>query len=170
MFVGCGGVWGVVGSWCVLTFFFFLMIRRPPRSTLFPYTTLFRSREAGWQAGGDGQLGVFPAPAPARLAAPQGSASLRLAVRAHPRPGISAGRTPARGAVGAAQARAAAPDPHRTPPVLGAHASPTAPGGETARGGVRHSVGLDRSGNTFSILHIHILEESRKSYGYQHRA
>src|SRR5574340_1429142 len=32
---------------CVLVFFFvcffFLMIRRPPRSTLFPYTTLFRS-------------------------------------------------------------------------------------------------------------------------------
>src|SRR5438552_10466405 len=26
-----------------LTFFFFLIIRRPPRSTLFPYTTLFRS-------------------------------------------------------------------------------------------------------------------------------
>src|SRR3712207_8359688 len=26
------------------TSFFFLMIRRPPRSTLFPYTTLFRSR------------------------------------------------------------------------------------------------------------------------------
>src|SRR3712207_7032512 len=26
---------------------FFLMIRRPPRSTLFPYTTLFRSLEAG---------------------------------------------------------------------------------------------------------------------------
>src|SRR3712207_7202932 len=26
---------------------FFLMIRRPPRSTLFPYTTLFRSREGG---------------------------------------------------------------------------------------------------------------------------
>src|SRR5579871_6934099 len=28
----------------VLLIFFFLMIRRPPRSTLFPYTTLFRSR------------------------------------------------------------------------------------------------------------------------------
>src|SRR6266700_7104236 len=28
-------------------FFFFLMIRRPPRSTLFPYTTLFRSRCPG---------------------------------------------------------------------------------------------------------------------------
>src|SRR5256884_4443770 len=27
-----------------LLYFFFLMIRRPPRSTLFPYTTLFRSR------------------------------------------------------------------------------------------------------------------------------
>src|SRR6266542_6595906 len=29
-----------------LLFFFFLMIRRPPRSTLFPYTTLFRPRPA----------------------------------------------------------------------------------------------------------------------------
>src|SRR3712207_9459452 len=36
--------------WClravqssIRTYFFFLMIRRPPRSTLFPYTTLFRS-------------------------------------------------------------------------------------------------------------------------------
>src|SRR5256714_12221855 len=28
-------------------FFFFLMIRRPPRSTLFPYTTLFRSPSVG---------------------------------------------------------------------------------------------------------------------------
>src|SRR2546430_13467759 len=31
-------------SFC--SFFFFLMIRRPPRSTLFPYTTLFRSLSA----------------------------------------------------------------------------------------------------------------------------
>src|SRR2546426_5992330 len=28
---------------CTIMSFFFLMIRRPPRSTLFPYTTLFRS-------------------------------------------------------------------------------------------------------------------------------
>src|SRR5688572_32875784 len=28
-----------------IAFLFFLMIRRPPRSTLFPYTTLFRSRQ-----------------------------------------------------------------------------------------------------------------------------
>src|SRR5256885_12907354 len=35
----------VVIYWISLIyFFFFLMIRRPPRSTLFPYTTLFRSR------------------------------------------------------------------------------------------------------------------------------
>src|SRR5687768_17962736 len=32
-------------------FFFFLMIRRPPRSTLFPYTTLFRSRRSGAPSG-----------------------------------------------------------------------------------------------------------------------
>src|SRR3954449_12797592 len=31
------------GTFNVLPMFFFLMIRRPPRSTLFPYTTLFRS-------------------------------------------------------------------------------------------------------------------------------
>src|SRR3712207_9447692 len=29
--------------------FFFLMIRRPPRSTLFPYTTLFRSSVTAWK-------------------------------------------------------------------------------------------------------------------------
>src|SRR5258707_10592443 len=37
-------------AFCSFIFFFFLMIRRPPRSTLFPYTTLFRSlrvREIG---------------------------------------------------------------------------------------------------------------------------
>src|SRR3989442_8533275 len=44
-------------------FFFFLMIRRPPRSTLFPYTTLFRSIEAGngngfAPAGVHGEIGV----------------------------------------------------------------------------------------------------------------
>src|SRR6266446_9262322 len=33
----------VHSCWVSFGFFFFLMIRRPPRSTLFPYTTLFRS-------------------------------------------------------------------------------------------------------------------------------
>src|SRR3712207_7587322 len=40
----------LAGRGCVIVFFF-LMIRRPPRSTLFPYTTLFRSLfnpVAGW--------------------------------------------------------------------------------------------------------------------------
>src|SRR5256885_4568991 len=32
--------------------FFFLMIRRPPRSTLFPYTTLFRSIGVAWEPDG----------------------------------------------------------------------------------------------------------------------
>src|SRR5216683_8208029 len=39
--------------------FFFLMIRRPPRSTLFPYTTLFRSHDAvvkGWYVYGQGTV------------------------------------------------------------------------------------------------------------------
>src|SRR5216684_8697931 len=45
---GCGNFWkfGKTSHLffvCVVSFFF-LMIRRPPRSTLFPYTTLFRSR------------------------------------------------------------------------------------------------------------------------------
>src|SRR6266705_4725338 len=40
--------------------FFFLMIRRPPRSTLFPYTTLFRSSTAGAGA-------ASPAPMPRAL-------------------------------------------------------------------------------------------------------
>src|SRR5436305_8023443 len=38
---------------CPYLFFFFLMIRRPPRSTLFPYTTLFRS--------------ILPSPVTARM-------------------------------------------------------------------------------------------------------
>src|SRR3712207_7239709 len=32
-------------TYLMFLFFFFLMIRRPPRSTLFPYTTLFRSTD-----------------------------------------------------------------------------------------------------------------------------
>src|SRR3712207_8117729 len=38
----CRTVFGMFTIW-----FFFLMIRRPPRSTLFPYTTLFRSDAGG---------------------------------------------------------------------------------------------------------------------------
>src|SRR3712207_8153253 len=54
---------------------FFLMIRRPPRATLFPYTTLFRSWSSGVPHRGgrvpDGLLDVGVAGAPAEVAADQ---------------------------------------------------------------------------------------------------
>src|SRR3712207_9021376 len=47
--------------------FFFLMVRRPPRSTLFPYTTLFRSfpHAAAWHVAAEleRQHGRLPGPA-----------------------------------------------------------------------------------------------------------
>src|SRR5437667_12296002 len=46
MFCSCCVSFCCFLHWCCFVcslFFFFLMIRRPPRSTLFPYTTLFRS-------------------------------------------------------------------------------------------------------------------------------
>src|SRR2546430_10068929 len=45
----------------LFSLFFFLMIRRPPRSTLFPYTTLFRSvlaHELGHHVHGDARRGL----------------------------------------------------------------------------------------------------------------
>ena len=48
--------------------FFFLMIRRPPRSTLFPYTTLFRSRTSA-RTVFQSQSRKSPTPIPARPAA-----------------------------------------------------------------------------------------------------
>src|SRR2546425_8721688 len=51
----------------VLSFFFFLMIRRPPRSTLFPYTTLFRSlagRSHAAPFSGHPRSGPAPRPSP----------------------------------------------------------------------------------------------------------
>src|SRR3712207_9519077 len=50
------------GAWCIVFFVFFLMIRRPPRSTLFPYTTLFRSGASR----GLGGLADAAQPAPER--------------------------------------------------------------------------------------------------------
>src|SRR5258708_24401962 len=54
----------VITDISLLTFlyflFFFLMIRRPPRSTLFPYTTLFRSNalKHAFPEGGPGKIKV----------------------------------------------------------------------------------------------------------------
>src|SRR5256885_7263777 len=52
--------------WCIFfsIFFFFLMIRRPPRSTLFPYTTLFRSGLHGGRQQGRRRIGYGHCSAP----------------------------------------------------------------------------------------------------------
>src|SRR5436309_13029908 len=57
-------------SACRFFFVFFLMIRRPPRSTLFPYTTLFRSPRRA---------------AHSRLGRPPRAAVLRVRARGRPR-------------------------------------------------------------------------------------
>src|SRR3712207_9174110 len=76
--------------WCVV--FFFLMIRRPPRSTLFPYTTLFRSvpvgsvREVADQAGVEARAAVGRREAPdLRAAAPGRDHDPPVAAEQHPR-------------------------------------------------------------------------------------
>src|ERR1044071_9961238 len=76
-------------------FFFFLMIRRPPGSTLFPYTTLFRSPRVHDPAG-DGSrrrleaLAVLAQPADQRPGDEHGRAE-PAADRAHP--GAAVGRS-----------------------------------------------------------------------------
>src|SRR3712207_8610208 len=76
-------------------YFFFLMIRRPPRSTLFPYTTLFRSRGGGEHPQPADPQRARPHPAgglPARDERPRAGRSLQLAD--HPRrPARRAGRS-----------------------------------------------------------------------------
>src|ERR1035441_10739852 len=85
-----------------LLFFFFLMIRRPPRSTLFPYTTLFRSEDhRAHHRSAEEQLGGHRAPDPDRKSTRLNSShlgisyavfclkkrnSLQVFVAAHPTP------------------------------------------------------------------------------------
>src|SRR5438034_7029162 len=45
---------------CILLHFFFLMIPRPPRSTLFPYTTLFRSQQSSAHRAPSGRRPSVP--------------------------------------------------------------------------------------------------------------
>src|SRR2546430_17292759 len=57
----------------VVVYFFFLMIRRPPRSTLFPYTTLFRSHAVltgPTHAVSGGGVGLAGAVGPAGVVGP----------------------------------------------------------------------------------------------------
>src|SRR2546429_7397191 len=51
----------------ILIVFFFLMIRRPPRSTLFPYTTLFRSPAVAWSFKARAKPESTTAAPPARI-------------------------------------------------------------------------------------------------------
>src|SRR6266478_7115458 len=48
-------------------FFFFLMIRRPPRSTLFPYTTLFRSVSRSGKAPAAARCAEIPPDFPGKI-------------------------------------------------------------------------------------------------------
>src|SRR5216683_6038898 len=57
MLLYCDIVYCVLVSFSI--FFFFLMIRRPPRSTLFPYTTLFRPRGNAPVVGSAARASVF---------------------------------------------------------------------------------------------------------------
>src|SRR6266700_5001105 len=57
-----------IGVLFFVFFFFFLMIRRPPRSTLFPYTTLFRSRAWRRAACVSGRRVRAPRPDPPAMA------------------------------------------------------------------------------------------------------
>src|SRR2546429_8547626 len=68
-------------------YFFFLMIRRPPRSTLFPYTTLFRSRLCRPATGG----ARLPRPERRRVARLGADASPDRQEDPHPRPLLHAG-------------------------------------------------------------------------------
>src|SRR3712207_8232143 len=71
----------------MLFYIFFLMIRRPPRSTLFPYTTLFRSRR-GDDGGRDDGCGRSW-PGRADVAATQAGRGAAAAARRGPRDGVA---------------------------------------------------------------------------------
>src|SRR3989442_15208858 len=60
-----------------MRFFFFLMIRRPPRSTLFPYTTLFRSPHVRATCGSPPRY----RPDPPAASAPRGGRGASLSGR-----------------------------------------------------------------------------------------
>src|SRR2546422_5158242 len=68
------------------------MIRRPPRSTLFPYTTLFRSADLSVSAGPPARPDATAAGAPAARRARDGVRRVQLAVAPPPAPPRPGGR------------------------------------------------------------------------------
>src|SRR6266550_20795 len=80
----------MVKTTVLFLFFFFLMIRRPPRSTLFPYTTLFRSPSGSCERprrDGDQGSGSEPPHGAARGARTVRARGARGARRPRPRDG-----------------------------------------------------------------------------------
>src|SRR3712207_7674602 len=72
------------------------MIRRPPRSTLFPYTTLFRSNGRGWPSGDPGSGRDRPLSRERRLGAArgrEGGTGMRLGIfaKTYERPTVEEG-------------------------------------------------------------------------------
>src|SRR6266496_384513 len=63
-------------------YFFFLMIRRPPRSTLFPYTTLFRSHSSPEVPGRRVACGRLPSAGAGAAAIVRGMSGARASVAA----------------------------------------------------------------------------------------
>src|SRR6266566_6678321 len=122
----------------IFFFFFFLMIRRPPRSTLFPYTTLFRSRgarESTRRARGDRSppAGVASRPAPGRCH--HSPRRLRGGIVRGARPAGGRDRRSRRRDRDACDQRLAAPDDRPLPRRLAGQRArlPLRPGGRPRR-------------------------------------
>src|SRR5258706_3058652 len=131
----------MTGTLCLLRvyYFFFLMIRRPPRSTLFPYTTLFRSVPRRRHRRAQEALPAHPVDRRARRRAPRQRRGLEgragmVRRRAFQRRRRIRGR-------GALRYRAEMDGRPREPqrPAVRARRPPTRPQGEAARfaGGIR---------------------------------
>src|SRR5215210_7706645 len=104
--LNCHSAFVVTGILCLG--FFFLMIRRPPRSTLFPYTTLFRPTRRGGaavQRPGQGPAGLRPR----RPAGATPAGAVPRPARPGPPPGRPAPAPPGGRRGGVAQGRGARP-------------------------------------------------------------
>src|SRR5439155_13454908 len=77
----------------ILLTFFFLLLRHPPRSTLFPYTTLFRSTSTDFPLGSMITFSFLPAPSIARARTAWFSKSARHLTYSHSSCGTGVGRS-----------------------------------------------------------------------------
>src|SRR5438876_9080669 len=111
---------------------FFLMIRRPPRSTLFPYTTLFRSQASGFEVEGKAQVSMnlldIDVTSPATVFAAVDAAARQRGVAVLKSEVV--GLVPERAVLGAGAAFLKLPDPevHLLEPKIRAAEGPTLDG------------------------------------------